>query len=444
LDVSLLRKMYSSGMDAVRINTVHGDIDQYESIIKTVRMIADIPIIMDVKGPDLRVSLINDLLVEKGTRIWVGFSKKEMVSFTGDCYKDVKIGDWIHFEDGILESKVIKKQRHKICIEFIKKGILKDKKNVSVIGRRLTIPSLTKNDLVCIMLAKRLKIDYIALSYTRDAEDILNLRKLIGKSDIGIIAKIENPDGLKSIDPIIEAAQGVMVARGSLGVELPLQKVPMIQKSIIKKCIAKGKLVITATQMLESMINNHRPTRAEASDVANAILDGSDAIMLSGETAIGKYPVKTVEVMASIAKEVELNVGCQLCNESSSDLSDAITNSVYSLCQKTHIDHILILTKTGHTARMMSRFRSGKMLIAVTPDQNVKRKLHLFFGVFPVFFKAPVLDMGLHAILYCYHEKILSKRDIVVCTGGMYTEKPMMSNLIHVQKVSDLIRYKDN
>lgn len=439
---SVMRLMVEAGMNAARINTAHGKMENYEKIIQTVRRIADIPIVLDIKGPELRLRSNQDLEVKKGENLEIGFGKESPFYFSYNCIKDIKVGDTLLMRDGLISSTIQKKEKKSVTLHFTHGGLLKNNSNVNVIGRRLNLPPLSAKDKECIAFAVKHNVEYIALSFTRDKKDILRVRNLMGKVPIGIIAKIENHEGVDNIDEIIEHADGVMVARGDLGVEIPLQQIPLLQKEIISRCNQRGKLVITATQMLESMIENNRPTRAEASDVANAILDGSDALMLSGETASGKHPVHAVSVMSSIAREVEPHVKCPITANHYRNASDAITKSIYELCLTMPIDRVVSITDSGYTARMMARFHMNKPIIAMTPNAIVKRQLELYYSVRPVLSAIPKTSKVMHAALEGIKKGFLHENQTVVFTAGIHSNTPHTSNMVSIHSMKELLQFE--
>lgn len=438
---TVLKQLIDSGMNGARINTAHGSFDEYARIISRVRQIAPIPIVLDIKGPELRLRCSEELAVHAGTEVEIGFSNHYDYYFSANCMNDLHVEDKVLIADGLIESRIVKKKKDSIVLRFNGNYTLKPNKNVNVAGRRLNLQPLSSKDKQAIAFAIKHQIEFIALSFTRDATDVKRVRKMLGKSNVGIIAKIENHEGVDHIDEITDCVEGVMVARGDLGVELPLQKIPLIQKEIIRKCNEKGVLVITATQMLESMIEHARPTRAEASDVANAILDGTDCVMLSGETATGKHPVKAVQVMTDIAKETENHVPCPISHNHSKNVSDAVTKSIYELTKSIHIDKIVSITDSGYTARMMARFHTDKPIIAVTPNELVKRQLELYFGVRPYQLDVPQVGRVIRTAMKLSQMNVLQKKDMVVFTAGSYSKQPHTSNIFQVHEMSELLYY---
>ena len=355
LSRNTLKKMYHAGMNGARINTAYGTLDQYRVIISSLREVADIPIIIDVKGPEIRLKTKGKTIVNKGDVLKVG--EDEKISFNNNIYDDMDVGDTVLIDNGKLKTRVIEKQKDVLKLRATTNGEIDDGKGVNIPNKKLAVPTLSSKDLEMIDLAKENDIEFIALSFTRNLEDVKNLKKKAKGFKGAIIAKIENSEGVNKFDEILDATDGIMVARGDLGVEIEPEKVPYIQKLIIRKCNQKGKIVVTATEMLESMTYQPVPTRAEVSDVANAILDGTEATMLSGETAVGRYPVESVLMMSRIAKETEKTVKSRVESERFINISDTISKAVQRICQEMAVDKVVTLTRSGYTARMISRFK---------------------------------------------------------------------------------------
>ncbi|MBD3204351.1 pyruvate kinase [Candidatus Woesearchaeota archaeon] len=439
-DLKILKEMISNGMDCARINLSHGRFIDYEKLITNLRKIKNLTIILDTKGPEVRMYTNNTKIVSKDDLIKIGFTKENDIYFDVDFYNRVKKGNIIYFNDGKLKAKIIFKKKRLLGLKFLCDGVLKNAKSVNINGVFFNLPILHDKDIKGIKFAIKHKIDYIALSFTRSTKDIEQLKKKLKRSDIGVIAKIENRQGLDNFDKILTKSDGVMIARGDLGTEIKPEKIPLIQKKIIEKCNEKGKLVITATQMLQSMINSETPTRAETSDVANAVIDGTDAIMLSAETAIGKYPVNAVKEMRNISLEVENEIKSDIKSLEKISITEAISHSVYEIEKILSIDKIVVLSNSGFTARMISRFRMDKIIIVITPSENVKKKLDLFFGIFSVVYKdMPKNDKILHASRFAYKKKLISKSDLVLFTAGLYSPGRPATNLIEIHRMKDLL-----
>jgi pyruvate kinase len=292
-----------------------------------------------------------------------------------------------------------------------------------------------------IKFAKEHNVEYIALSFTRNAEDVRNLSQTNGFGG-GIIAKIENSEGVQNVEEILDACSGIMVARGDLGVEIEPEKVPLVQKSLIKLCNQNGKLVITATEMLESMIHQPNPTRAEVSDVANAILDGSDAVMLSGETAVGQYPVEAVEMMTRIANETEKAVKSNVDDTPFINISDTVSKAIQRICQSMPVHKVIPLTRSGYTARMIARFKLAQPIIAVTPEIKVKKQLELIFGVYPVLINYREEKDRISAVATQLHAMhLVDDEETVLFTAGMRTTMEHASNSIEIHIIKELRKF---
>jgi pyruvate kinase len=435
-----IKRMHAAGMDVVRINTAHGDFDQYDRIIHITREVGEIPIMLDLKGPEVRIRAEAPREVDTGDMVVAGFDDEEL-TFSYDFYDEVDVGDKITIDDGTIVAIVERKQEGKLHLRILDEGEIQKNKGVNIPGKRLGVPRLSKKDLEAIDYAKQNNVEFLALSFTRDASDVANLRRRVGAGKQAIIAKIENQEGVWNASEILEESDGLMVARGDLGVEIEYQKVPLIQKDLIRRCNQRGKVVIIATQMLESMVDSPAPTRAETSDVANAILDGSDAVMLSEETAIGKYPVKSVEMMAKIALEAERVLKGQINSNGFYNISETVSRSIDVLANSMPLDKIVTLTRSGYTARMIARFRPKQPIIAVASDEMVKRQLELVFGVTPVYARYHEADdIILNACQVLVDKGFLEESDHVLFTAGVRTQIVHESNLIEIHKVADLLR----
>lgn len=436
-----IKRMIQAGMNGARINTAYGNMPQYQATIEIVREVSEIPIIIDLKGPEIRLRTSQKKTLSKGDCLQVGFNGEE-VSFNHNFYDEVEVGDVILIDNGKIRTNVSEKTDRKVKLQVLIGGTIEDGKGVNLPNKHLPVPTLTEKDKAIVEFAKKHDVECIALSFARNAKDIEALSQ---KFKGGIIAKIENHEGVQSAQEIIDASTGIMIARGDLGVEIDPEKVPLVQKSLIKQCNQKGKLVVTATEMLESMIHQSNPTRAEVSDVANAILDGSDAVMLSGETAIGKYPVEAVEMMTRIAKETEKAVKSKVEENSFVNISDTISRAIQEICQRMPIDKVITLTMSGYTARMIARFKIAQPIIAVTPDSKVKKQLELTFGVQPVFIDYQNKKDKISTVAdRLYSLNLLKNSDTVLFTAGMRTMVEHASNIIEIHKIEELRKYSAN
>ncbi|MDD6468102.1 MAG: pyruvate kinase [Erysipelotrichaceae bacterium] len=400
----MLKKLVHAGMNVARLNFSHGDHQEHEKRIETIRKIneelgTNVAILLDTKGPEIRVGQM-DGKVEFLTGDMVVVTPDEVLGnherFQIQCpelFNDVTVGTKILVDDGKITLTVVEKQEKDIVCRVENSGIISTRKGVNVPNVILTMPFISEKDESDIRFAAQQDLDYIAASFVRRAEDIMDIRRILeeeGNDNIEIIAKIENQEGYDNLASILEVADGVMVARGDLGVEVSFQLVPIYQKKIIRMANEIGKPVITATHMLESMIKNPRPTRAEAGDVANAVLDGSDAVMLSGETAAGDYPEEAVKTMASIAETTEQLIDYQGYVRQATSLTrrtknDAIGIAISESCLTLdHVSCVMAFTETGGTPKRLCPFRPKSPIIAATNSAHTARKLAVYWGVYPV------------------------------------------------------------
>jgi pyruvate kinase len=439
-----LKKMYEAGMDCARINTAYGDLDQYRTIAENVRIVGEIPLMVDIKGPEVRLRVKRKRAIKKGDVIKVGFSRGE-IYFNHDFYDEMNVGDAIYIDNGTIKMRVAKKTNETLLLSAMNDGEISDGKGVNIPNKELPIQPHTARDAEILNFASENDVEYIALSFTRGARDVNDLRSKAYGYKGAIIAKIENLQGVKNFEEIVDAADGIMVARGDLGVEIDLERVPLVQKRLIRLCNQKGKTVVTATDMLESMIVQPNPTRAEVSDVANAILDGTDATMLSGETSVGKYPVESVTMMAKIARETETAAQSQIEDEGRSvDISDVVSRAIHRICKNMPVDKVVTLTRSGYTARMIARFKLTQPIIAVTPESRAKRQLELVFGVHPVHIdyrnekdQIPAVTRRLRST------RLVNDEETVLFTAAFRTRQKHASNLIEIHKVKEMLSFVD-
>jgi len=381
------------------------------------------------------------LKVKRGDEVFAGFEDEEL-SFTYDFLDNVRADDRILIDNGTIETRIKKKEAGRLRLVVLNDGTIGDRKGVNIPHRRLALPGLSKKDLKAIDFARRNKVDFLALSFTRKADDVLNLRELTRSFEPAIMAKVEDSEGVRNIGQIIDCADAVMVARGDLGVEIPSEKVPLIQKQIIGRCNQSGKIVVTATQMLESMMRNPFPTRAETSDVANAILDGSDAIMLSGETSVGRHPVQSVKVMSRIAREAERAVVSNVQVKGFENISNVISDSVRRIAHGMPLDKIVTITRSGYTARMIARFRVKQLVIAVTYTTKIRDQLQMVWGVEPLAIQRPkAKDTILYVAKILLKKGLLDEDDVVLFTAGIRTTQKHASNLLEIHTVRELLTY---
>lgn len=459
-NVEILKKMMQAGMDVARLNFSHGTHAEHEKRIKLVRQAAsegsyNVALLLDTKGPEIRigkfkeepVTLIEGNKVILTTEEILGDSERIHVNYSG-LPADVKQGDTVLIADGLIELKVLNSTEKEIECEILNGGKLTSQKGVNVPGVKISLPAMTEQDISDIKFGIAQNMDFIAASFVRKPADVLAIREVLEEAgaDLDIIAKIENREGVENVAEIIKVVDGIMVARGDLGVEIPAEEVPLLQKRIIDKCNRLGKPVITATQMLESMIQNPRPTRAEASDVANAIFDGTDAVMLSGETAVGKYPVEAVKTMAKIAEcsEKALNYEEILSKKrliQTRTVTDSISYATCAMAQDLGAAAIITATQTGYTSIMVSKYRPRSPVIAVTPVESILRKMALVWGVKPVLtMETKTTDEMISAAVNCtLAAGLIKSGDLVVITAGVPAGIHGTTNLIRVHTVGDIL-----
>ncbi|MFJ7829118.1 pyruvate kinase [Peribacillus sp. NPDC097264] len=461
--VEKLAQLIEAGMNVARLNFSHGNHEEHAARIRNIREASEktgkqVAILLDTKGPEIRTNNMENDSIEltAGKEVTIsmqevlGTPEKFSITYEGLLY-DVQAGSRILLDDGLigLEVLAIDETKKEIHTKILNSGTLKNKKGVNVPGVSVNLPGITEKDEKDILFGIEQGIDFVAASFVRRASDVLEVRELLQQNKaehIQIIPKIENQEGVDRLNEILEVADGLMVARGDLGVEIPAEEVPLVQKDMIKKCNNAGKPVITATQMLDSMQRNPRPTRAEASDVANAIFDGTDAIMLSGETAAGTYPVEAVQTMHNIASRAEtaLNYRDILTRNSKSDrhnVTDAIGESVAHTALNLNAGAIITPTESGHTARMISKYRPKAPIIAVTSNEDVSRRLALVWGVYPQMGpKAETTDDMLQtAIDQSLESGIVSHGDLVVITAGVPVGEIGTTNLMKIHVLGEVL-----
>lgn len=396
-----IRKLFFAGMNVVRMNTAHATPDGIREIVRNVRAVSShIALMIDTKGPEVRTTDVKDPIHYKTGDVVKIFGRPAMdtthdiinVSYQ-DFTRDIKVGDDILFDDGEIDMKVIENTGPMLVAQVQNDGVLGAHKSVNVPGEHINLPAITERDYNNILLAIELDIDFIAHSFVRFADDVLAIQKILDEhgSDIKIISKIENQEGVDNIDDIIDVSYGVMIARGDLGIEVPLERIPGIQRQIINKCVVKKKPVIVATQMLHTMINNPRPTRAEVTDIANAIYSNTDALMLSGETANGKYPLEAVKTMAAIAEQAErdrANIEAfEVPMNDKCTQREFLAHSAIDATRKLGVAGIITDSESGETARHLAAFRGPTPILAICYKEKTQRWLNLSFGVTPIYQK---------------------------------------------------------
>ncbi len=456
-NAEILEQLVEEGMDVARFNFSHGNHEVQKTrmdMLKKVRIKKGVQVAMllDTKGPEIRLRNFENggVMLESGNMFVltgeniVGNAERAGVTYP-DLARDVNVGTRILIDDGLVEMVVISVKYPEIQCIVRNSGYISNCKGVNIPGVRIRLEYLSQKDKEDIIFGIENGIDFVAASFTRNAKDIQELRRFLdrnGGKDIDIIAKIENQEGVDNIDAIIEVSEGIMIARGDMGVELPEEEVPIVQKLIIKKVCEAGKNVITATQMLDSMIKNPRPTRAEATDVANAIYDGTSSIMLSGETAAGKFPVDALKTMIRIAERTEKDIDYkkrffQRERKSNPNITDAICHATCTTAHDLNARAIITVTKSGESARMISRYRPDCSIIGGTTDKKVCRQLSLSWGVVPVLLneKEDVFELFEHAVSVAKENYLLETDDIVVITSGIPIGVSGTTNMLKVKIV---------
>lgn len=452
------KKLIMAGMNVARLNFSHGDFDEHGNRINVIRQACKelgktVAILLDTKGPEIRtgklavepIELVQDEYLTLTTEEILGDKNRISITYA-DLPKDVQVGSTILIDDGLIGLTVVEVQGTEIKCLIVNGGTIKSKKGVNVPGVRISLPGITEKDANDIIFGIGQDIDFIAASFVRKASDVLEIRELLERHNAGhinIISKIENQEGVDNLDEILEVSDGLMVARGDLGTEIPAEDVPLVQKMMIEKANCAGKPVITATQMLDSMQRNPRPTRAEASDVANAIFDGTDAIMLSGETAAGKYPVESVLTMSRIAEKAEsaLNYRELFLKQSTiqeTSVTEAISQAVAISALDLNAKAIISSTESGHTARVVSKYRPEAPIVAVTTEDRTMRRLSLTWGVTPVKGKqaSTTDEMFDYAIQGGVDSGLVNEGDLVVITAGVPLGRSGSTNLIKVSVIN--------
>ncbi len=458
----VLSQLIEAGMNVSRHNFSHGTHEEHRERMTMIKKLREkhgrhIAIMLDTKGPEIRTGNFSSKQVElKEGDDFTIVCGEEVLGDEKTCSityehldRDVEKGDMILVDDGLVGLEVESVEGNKIKTKVKNSGVISNHKGVNVPGVPVALPALTEKDIEDLKFGCEVGVDLIAASFIRKAADVLTIRKVLeshGGSDIMIFSKIENREGLENIDEIIKFSDGIMVARGDMGVEIPIEEVPLAQKMIISKCNKAGIPVITATQMLDSMIKNPRPTRAEASDVANAIFDGTDAVMLSGESANGKYPVEAAKTMARIAQAAEAQLDYAAMFEARKEMHvmnvpNAISLATCSTAEELNATAIITATQSGATARMVSKYRPACNIIAVTPSDKVARKLALNWGVVPVL--APAMrttdELIEKSVAIALNSGLVSKGDLVVIAAGVPVALAGSTNMIKVHVVGDIL-----
>lgn len=452
-----LEALLKAGMNVMRLNFSHGDFKEHQLRVNNLREVSKnlnlpVAIIQDLGGPKIRIGTFKDdsVVLKEGDRFVIttddieGDHNKVSINYKNFA-KEVKAGHIIFLHDGRKKLLVLQVKGKEVICEILVGGEIKSRRGVNLPDSDLSISSLTEKDKKDLVFGLKNKLDFIALSFVRRPEDVLELRNILkkAKSKARIIAKIETPLAVKNIDKIIEFADGIMVARGDLATEVPAENVPVLQKMIIKKCMEAGKPVITATQMLESMIKSPVPTRAEVSDIANAILDGTDAIMLSEETTLGDFPIHAVEIMSRVAKNIESTIKDQnpilreILHAQVQGVGESVTASVVRTAERVQAKYIISLTDTGRTARLISRYKPNQAILAFTPTDSTYRQSVLSYGIYPV--KVEIFSHFTDALEVIRHfllkNKLVEKGDKVVVASGIPFGKAIDTNMMVVETI---------
>jgi len=452
-DVDFLRKLFFAGMNVVRMNTAHATPDGMRTIIKNTRAVSPhLALLIDTKGPEVRTTDVKEPIEYKIGDVVKIFGRPEMnsshdivnVSYA-DIASNLKVGDDLLFDDGAIDMKVLEVVGPMLVAQVQNDGILGAHKSVNVPGEHIDLPALTEKDKRNIQFAIDEDVDFIAHSFVRSAADVSAVQDILDKqgSDIKIISKIENQEGVDNIDEIIDASYGIMIARGDLGIEVPIERIPCIQRKIIRKCILKKKPVIVATQMLHTMIDNPRPTRAEVTDIANAIYSRTDALMLSGETASGKYPLEAVKTMAAIAEQAEKDRVNE--NEIEVPLNENCTqreflaHAAIDSTTKLGVKGIITASETGQTARDIAAFRGPMPVLAICYNEKTQRWLNLSYGVIPIYQKEHLSPQFLFiaALRMLLQKKYICMKDKIAYLSGSFGIDGG-TTLLEINKVSQV------
>ena len=458
LSYEKILELIKAGMNVARINMSHGSHKQHGKTIALLKKArvetkASLAIMLDTKGPEVRVGPINgdQILLEKGQQLSIVKQQSDKTNGAitlnpSHIIEDIPLGAQVLFDDGYVASKVIEKRAEGVTVKIANSGLVKSSKGVNIPNVDLSLPAVTGQDIKDIVFGCEQGVDIIAASFIRSSDHIEIIRKLLAKEKaehILVIAKIESALGVKNFDAILKVSDGIMVARGDLGVELPITTVPNHQKEMIYKCNHAFKPVVTATQMLESMIKNPRPTRAEVSDVANAIYDSTSAVMLSGETAVGVYPIETVKLMRSAILEAEKQFRyadyfhCEVLRQTYKEISYSVALAAVKTAYSSKAKAIIALTTSGFTARIMSRFRPKIPIIAITREEKVFHQLAFFWGVIPLLAGASNMEEGMkEACRFLLKNKLAKRADSVVMTSGVPFAVSGTTNMMCVQTVS--------
>ena len=459
---STIRAMLKAGMNVARLNFSHGSHESHAEVIERFRRIRDelgmaAAVMLDTKGPEIRLGKFEGgtAQLETGaqftltTRKIIGDANAVAISYA-ELPGQISAGTRILLDDGRIALRVLRVEETDIACQVINGGLVKDRKGVNIPGSRFTMPFLSEADKEDLLFGIAHDVDFVGASFVRRREDLVIMRKFLdynGGHNMRIISKIENLEGIENIDEILALSDGIMIARGDMGVEVEFERLPGLQKRFIKACYSSGKMVITATQMLESMVSSPNPTRAEITDVANAVFDGTSAVMLSAESAMGQYPVRAVEVMSKIARQAEHDAFEQNAYKDinyytdADDTTNAICDAACTTARDIHAKALIAVTKSGQTARRMSKFRPQEPIVAATPEEKTFHQLSLSWGVYPVMamLQSTTDALFTHAIDCAKLIDLVEDGDTVVITGGVPLDTAGTTNILKVQVVGERI-----
>jgi pyruvate kinase len=456
-----MERLIQNGMDIARVNFSHGSYEQHKETIYNLKEArekckAPLAIMLDTRGPEIRTGLIagGGIAVSPGSRLILvpeGEEAEGTIAIRPSIVlKSLEVGTLLLIDNGYIQATVVERTDEGVVVEFLNSGVVLSSKGINIPSVQVSLPSLTEKDIADITFGCQEGVEIIAASFIRRADNVLDIKRLLsglGRSEILLLAKIESAEGVQNFESILHVADGIMVARGDLGVEVPISQVPKLQKMMIKKCNLIGKPVVTATQMLESMMSNPRPTRAEVSDVANAIYDGTSALMLSGETAVGKYPIESVETMKSVSIETEEDFNYNAffdlhATRSYHDIPSALTLSAVKTASSLDAKAIFTFTHGGATARLLSRLKPQMPIIGFTTDLCTYHQLSLLWGVLPVMCEkgcSPIDEAFSYASDWALKHNLVSYGDLVVVTAGFPFWVSGTSNTILVKSIGDVL-----
>ena len=443
-DKQVVDTMRENGLNCVRINTAHGDPEQYKDLLGLVEKDPGIATMIDIKGPQIRIRLDEKLSLDEAETFVVGFAPDDVPRLNYDLYDDLDVGNTVFFDEGYVETTVASKTDGGVVLQVEHDATIRPGKGVNIPGTELDLPALTEKDKHMLEFAKKHSVDFVAQSFVRGPEDLAKTQEIIGDDPMKIIAKIENHEGVNNLEEIISAGDGIMIARGDLGVELPQQRIPALQKRMVKEAAEQSKISVVATQMLESMTESPKPTRAEVSDVANAVLDGADAVMLSGETAIGEYPSQAVGTMREVAAAIEEDIPSDVAMDGYESISEDMSLAAATVGQHQDADAFVVIGSGTVQTRLLSRYRLCTQIISVTEKPRVARQLNLVWGARSVLMEAlPQEHIIPRAAKHVFDKGLVSTDDTVVFYAGVGTDDHEAGNLVETHAVGEFLAYHD-